>query len=258
MKIKNKLFSKTKYRFGNLGSALVTVIVVIAFMSILATTVLYLAGENYKTKIYDLKTKESFYEAEEILELFRASLIRDVAECSKPAYDAVMTNYAKSGDKNTRATEYLTQFKIQFDTKIQDDLGVSDPDSNPAITTDSVIGAFIPIAVENDDEDSEWAYKININGNDLIFNVEIPGYYKDFFTSVPEGKVFNETDKKAESYIINDVKIKVQDENTNYYSEITTSFMITPPQLNWGEDIDNDNDEINFSECVRFMNYVKE
>ncbi len=236
-----------------------TVIVVIAFMSILATTVLYLAGENYKTKIYDLKTKESFYEAEEIVELFRASLIRDVAECSKPAYDAVMTNYAKSGDKNTRATEYLSQFKIQFDKKIQEDLSVDlSEDSDPAILPNSVVEAFIPIATGADAEDTGWAYKININGNDLLFNIEVPDTYYGLFQDVPADKVFNETDQKAESYIIQDITIKVQDKTTNYYSEIKTSFMITPPQLNWGDDIDNDDDEINYSECVKFLNYVKE
>ena len=251
---------KRIYGLNNSGSTLVTVIVVVAFMSILATTVLYLAGENYKTKIYDLKTKESFYEAEEIVEVFKASLIRDVAECSKPAYDAVVTNYAQSGDKDARATEYLSQFKIQFDSKIQEKLSVTvdeETNPNPGITVDSVVDAFIPFAEEV--TGSSYAkYKININGNDLYFDVELPDSYKDLYTSPQKDELFDTTNHNAESYIINDIRIKVWDEKTHYYSEISTSFMITPPKLNWGEDVDNENKDIDFSECVRFLNYVKE
>ena len=51
----------------NKGSTLITVIVVVAFISILATIMLYLAGENYKTKVYDLKAKEGFMKPRKLL-----------------------------------------------------------------------------------------------------------------------------------------------------------------------------------------------
>ena len=58
----------------NKGSTLVTVVVVVAFMSILATIILYLAGENYKTKAIDQKTKDSFYDAEVVVEQIKTQL----------------------------------------------------------------------------------------------------------------------------------------------------------------------------------------
>ena len=71
---------------GNAGSTLVTVVVVVAFLSILATIMLYVSGQNYKTKLIDQRTKASFYEAEEVIELLKTRLVVEVAAASEPAF----------------------------------------------------------------------------------------------------------------------------------------------------------------------------
>jgi len=266
----NKRQNKRIRILGNVGSTLVMVIVVVAFVSILATTLLYLVGENYKTKIYDLKTKESFYEAEELVDLFKASIIRDVAECSKPAYDSVVANYLQSEDKNTRSTEYLKQFKLEFDKRMEDRCGKTLEDDKIIVFSGGYDEGYVSdllnefIVLDGDEEsmgitkNKDGLYNCTINGNPVLFKFEI---IEDsaFYQSVNENLVFS--DGEAASYYIGTIVITVIDEKTKYVSKISTAFMVTPPQLNWGNTGDvavNKSTEIDYSDCVKYFNYVKE
>ncbi len=98
-----------KHKLNNAGSTIVTVIIVIAFISILGTTLLYLSGMNYYMKMTDQKTKESFYEAETALEEIKAAINEDVVNAAEKAYMDVMVRYATS-DGNTRYALYTQRF----------------------------------------------------------------------------------------------------------------------------------------------------
>lgn len=98
-----------KIKLNNEGAALVMAILVIAFVSILTTVLLYLANMNYQMKSTDFKTKDVFYNAEVPLETIRTRLVMDVAEASAAAYDVSVLNYANvEGD--VRASEFQTNF----------------------------------------------------------------------------------------------------------------------------------------------------
>ena len=77
----------------NSGAAIVTVIVVSAFISIIATTMIYIAARNYMSKQTDYQNKISFYEAEEVLDKLKAYLIDDVSDGFEYAYADTMANY---------------------------------------------------------------------------------------------------------------------------------------------------------------------
>ena len=67
--------SKKKYNsimYDNKGAALIVCIIVLLFVSILATIILYLSGINYRMKRSDLNNKVTFYESEIPLETMRA------------------------------------------------------------------------------------------------------------------------------------------------------------------------------------------
>lgn len=98
-----------KLKLNNKGAALVMAILVIAFVSILTTILLYLANMNYQMKSTDFKTKDVFYNAEIPLETIRTRLVMDVAEASSVAYDTSVLNYANVNNA-VRASEYQTQF----------------------------------------------------------------------------------------------------------------------------------------------------
>ena len=52
-----------KQKQNNAGSAIVTVLVVVTFVTILATVLLYISGMKFQMKVADYRTKESFYQA---------------------------------------------------------------------------------------------------------------------------------------------------------------------------------------------------
>ena len=108
---------KTKYKLNNRGSAIVTVLIVIIFISIMATTVLYLAGRNVKMKATDRHTKESFYETEKSMEEIKAGLIRIASESYEEAYAAVLKSYAEY-DATSRKNIFVTTYMDACETKL--------------------------------------------------------------------------------------------------------------------------------------------
>ena len=74
------------------GSAIVTVIVVCAFITIIATTMIYISARNFETKQVDYQNKTSFYQAEEALDTLKSLLVEDVNDSFKYAYADTMAN----------------------------------------------------------------------------------------------------------------------------------------------------------------------
>ncbi len=244
-----------KYNLNNdKGSTLITVIVVVAFMSILATILIYLVGENYKTKIYDLKTKESFYEAEIVVERLKSSLTKDVIEASKNAYITTAIDYSQGVDENVRATTYFLSFKKEFDKTWDNHWNRVDEDGHPSVELNlkSLFGNDISVT-------SPDHFTIDVNGRTLdctISSAFDETSYPLRSTPLSTFQVFD-SDKQVVSYYINDFEITVKDKKTDYISVIRTSFQITPPQLNWGGTVTNSDKELDYSKSVKYYNYIK-
>ena len=80
------MMNKNRKKLNNQGSALIVSIIVLLFVSILATVILYIAGVNYRMKKNELKTKVAFYSGEVYLERMQANLIIPVSEAMDTAY----------------------------------------------------------------------------------------------------------------------------------------------------------------------------
>ncbi len=109
-----------RWKQDNRGSALVTVLIAVAFLSILITTLLYVAATNYKTKQIDYLNTASFYESEAALEEIKARFVTEASIACEAAYKDVMVNYATKGV--TARTEYFKQrfvehIKTQWEAK---------------------------------------------------------------------------------------------------------------------------------------------
>ncbi len=243
----------------NKGSTLVTVIVVVAFMSILATILIYVVGENYKTKIYDIKNKESFYEAEIIAERIKASLIKDVIKASKPAYDSIVVDYSQSANEEVRATSYFESFQVEF-IKVWEahwnHVNIFDGSHSTEDDLKSLFGDDIIY-----DESKPNEFKLVISGHTLIctFQLDHSIYRSDLSTVISNSDrapVYADNGDVA-SYYIKGFKVTVLDEETDYVSVIESSFQVTPPQLNWGETVRNDDKALDYSKCVKYYKYVK-
>lgn len=114
------MFHKKKDRLNDKGSALVSVLVVTAFISIIATTMLYVSAQNYQMKYTDYQNKQSFYGAEEALDSLKSLMVEDVQKAYLAAYKEVMNSFLKSGTAQARKECYQDAY-IKELQKIWDD-----------------------------------------------------------------------------------------------------------------------------------------
>ena len=115
---------RNKLKRDNRGSAIVIVIIAMAMIGILATTILWASYLNYRIKISDLKVKNSFYSAETVVEQIMAGVKKDVVSASvNEAYQEVVSNWDALGTDANRESYFITAYTQAVEEK----LGVGDP-----------------------------------------------------------------------------------------------------------------------------------
>lgn len=226
---------KIKYlKNDNSGSAIVTVLVVVAFMTILATIMLYVSSSNFQMKAADYRTKESFYYAETPVEELRAQLVEDTQVAFAKAYADTVAEYAGLEDPGLVQNNYRRRFCEEMnalwkarsgvvDNKILWDAGILSVVSQPPAGEGS--WTLTPIASSLKMDDSEFDTKSRL----ILRGVE--------FTYIsPAG----------------------------YTSIVSTDFCIEVPAVQWPESNGNyapratsQPDKLNFSDCVYYANWTK-
>ncbi len=111
MKTYEKKFRISK---DNKGSALIVCIIVLLFVSILATVILYTSGINYRMKASDYRTRVSFYSAEAPLETIQGNLVVPVSEALDIAYRRTNTQFEVLGTPDARREYFYKQFEKEF------------------------------------------------------------------------------------------------------------------------------------------------
>lgn len=210
-------------KFKNKGSAIVTVIVVVSFISIMGTILLYVAGINYQMKVSDYMTKETFYGAEEVVELLRTQMIIDLNTASEKAFDDVICDYSYYSDlsvqlsamtdptldsykdKRSELSLYQRRFSDSFEEYFSEEWKKR---FEATVTVDSdedqyytqVIPKLFPGAIYSKVEDSSVLFTYNgytvyvpaawftdtnySKTTDKISNIEVKAVSKDEFTSI--------------------------------------------------------------------------
>lgn len=227
-----------KRQMNNRGSALIMVIVVIAFISIMATTLLYVSGSNFYRKTTDQKTKESFYEAETALEEIRAALTVEVSEAARAAYTSVSINYAAADS----ATRY-SLFQNEFFKKLADSW--QEKTQNPYDPTVPIPNVEVVRSLVSD------PYKASISLDPNIIDAGTMELHAEEGYAILKGVVLEYTDMQG------------------YTTMITTDYLISIPSINWG--VDNaktdwapgagveslERGTVNMADCVSYYNWVK-
>ena len=72
------------------GASIVIVIIAMAMIGILATSILWMSYMNYQIKINDVKNKDSFYSAETVVEQIMAGVQNEASKAASSAYQEVM------------------------------------------------------------------------------------------------------------------------------------------------------------------------
>ncbi len=158
--MKDKIRLKRR-KLNESGAALVTVVVVIGFISILVTVILYSAGMNYYMKGTDKEIKDSFYDAESALEIVKADMLTMANDAFQVAYKETVTNVCSIEDGGNLTDEYNKLFvqEVQkkfnlipnldgyYDEKVGDkykaSLSLVDPDKTVALVYNESAGTII-------------------------------------------------------------------------------------------------------------------
>lgn len=256
-------------KLNNRGSALVIVIVVISFICILATLLLYLSVMNFQMKSTDYKTRVSFYGAEVPLEELRIQLAVDLSEAAEEAYKQVMIQYGNLNSADLRKAEYqkciFEQIKKVWEPR----------NYNPTNgTTDWTLG--INAVLGNNSQ-----YHV-IDGNSTTVKCSNAGCTCPYhiilldLTELGESQRLEEDSSKGRM-ILHGIKVTYTADN-GFSSIITTDLYMDVPDLGWevnarvydslgnafnyktewNVDSTIDREEIHYEDCVNYLNWTKQ
>lgn len=135
-----QLYQWAKKKRDDRGSAIVIVIIAMAMIGILATTLLWMAYMNYMIKVADIRNKNSFYTAEEVVEQIMSGLRRESAGAVGVAYRDVLANWDNLDSEAARSNLFMTTYMDTLIDKLKDP-------SYGAIRYDrSILEAYVDIA----------------------------------------------------------------------------------------------------------------
>lgn len=94
----------------NSGSSIVIVIIAMAMIGILATTLLWMSYINYKIKVNDIRNKNSFYSAETVMEQIMAGLQKETSDAVAVAYQEVLSNWEELDSESNRYSSFASMY----------------------------------------------------------------------------------------------------------------------------------------------------
>lgn len=86
----------------NKGSVMVMVIVIIAFIAILVSVLMFVSFSGYQMRAVDRRGKDNFYTAETVLDEINVGLQGEISGALSKAYNEVMNNFALYKSANAR------------------------------------------------------------------------------------------------------------------------------------------------------------
>lgn len=240
-------------KLNNKGSALVIVVVVIAFITILATLILYISVMNYQMKANDYRTKVSFYGAEIPLEEMRLQMAIDMSQACKNAYMEIMTKFdsLSTGEarKNAFVGEVFSQLQDVWDDRNQ----------IPGGTT-SWLNGFCDVL--NDTTTDEY-HIIAGDADTVSCGTDCGCAYHIILLNMSGDRL--EFDALKNRAVLKNIKV-VYTEN-GFTSIITTDFCFYVPDFDWGVDkasitwdanATTTRTRINYEKCVVYLNWTKQ
>lgn len=219
-----------RLKLNNEGSALITVLVVTTFITILATTMLYVSAMNFQQKQTDYENKQSFYEAEKTLDELKSILVKDVQTAYVEAYNQTQKNFLKLGTADARKTYFQEQFMSAM-SKTWD---------NRVSSSGSLLKAVQSVMTGE-------------------YVTEAPNFYKIYDYGVYQTSVSGATMQK---FALRGVQVKYT--VGNYTTFLYTDICLEPPNIDWSADsfsptvgTATDREKIAFTDYVSYVNWRK-
>lgn len=213
-------------KLNNKGAALVSVLVVTTFITIIATTMLYMAAMNYQQKLTDYQNKQSFYGAEKALDELKSILVGDVQEAYVTAYNKTTRQFLVLKTQQARNEFFQDAFIHELNEK--------------------------------------WKTRVNLNSNDLAAAVRsvMTGEYeteKDSIYRVLDYGVYETATStgSTKKFALRGVQTKFT--SGAYTTFIYTDICLEPPKVDWADKYSSAEDTIKQPadrETIAFTDYV--
>ena len=104
----------------NSGAALAMVIVIIAFIAILAAVLMFVAYAGFRMRTVDRQGKDNFYTAETVLDEINVGLQGEISAALSVAYEDIMINYSMENSANARNRRFRKTYFDELTKKLQD------------------------------------------------------------------------------------------------------------------------------------------
>lgn len=185
------------FRKDNRGSAIVLVIIAIAMIGILASTIMWAAYVNYMIKLSDIRNKNSFYSSETVVEQIMAGMQHEASAAVSLSYQEVMQNWNNDEDEGSRFSRFTDKYLESLVASLKDaSMGSGYYDRD---VLESYIDADLFARVDPD----EW----------------------DNPTYLPKMELINNS-----TLVLHNIRVSYTDEN-GYVSVVNTDICIDVPKL---------------------------
>ena len=225
MKIRGRNF-KLHQKADNKGSAMVIVIIAMAFIGILASVLMYMSLLNYQMKANNLKAKDNFYSAETVLDEIRMHMGEQVSTSLGDAYRGILLNY-----DDTTAAEKETKLRYYFLNSMQKQYKSTDSaslDYYSLITLYDYLSADVKENTVLETSDGINSYRIStVNGTVVMSGTDASG---KSVSDLPKGQLKLYTDGLS----FCDLKVTYIDSN-GYVSVIKTDIRVKMPDMEFAQ-----------------------
>ncbi len=143
MKIRGRDFKLHK-QTDDKGSAMVVVIIAMAFIGILASVLMYMSLLNYQMKANNLQAKDNFYSAETVLDEIRVHMEEQVSASLGDAYTQILVNY-----DDTSISEKESKLRYAFLSSMQKAYQCSDTASLNYYNLEKLFNSLSPEVKKN-------------------------------------------------------------------------------------------------------------
>lgn len=143
MKIRGRDFKFHK-QTDDKGSAMVVVIIAMAFIGILASVLMYMSLLNYQMKANNLQAKDNFYSAETVLDEIRVHMEEQVSASLGDAYTQILVNY-----DDTSISEKESKLRYAFLSSMQKAYQCSDTASLNYYNLEKLFNSLSPEVKKN-------------------------------------------------------------------------------------------------------------
>lgn len=237
-----------KVKLNDQGAALISVLVVTTFITILATTMLYMAAMNYQQKLTDYQNKDSFYKAEKALDELKSLMAADVQEAYVYAYNKTSKQFLllKTGDARR---DY---FQDAFMAKLNEIWAERIKQAKLADSTLDDAKARVA-AVQKLMTDKGGTYATEAG---CIYKVDDYGVYK-----------LGSGGTERRKFVLKGVQAKATSTSPagSYTTFLYTDICLEAPQVDWGADsfsaftgtVAEERETIAFTDYISYINWHK-